>query len=148
MTTDDGSTPLGNPRHEAFAAALARGASVRQATAEANFTRDNVQRMIDLANSATIAARVATLRRQRFWGGRDELADVYDEMMRLARAADDLKSGAALDAKCRLLTEAGRLAERASQWAAGGREPYEAAQPIVPPTLSKEEWLAAFAPKS
>ena len=138
--------PLNNPRHEAFAAALARGASVREATAEADLSRRHLARMIALALTEPIADRVAELRREAVWNGSLELAAVYDEMMRLARAAGRLKTGAGMLAAGKFLAEAARLCERATKAASEGGA--RLAGPIMPPVLTKEEWLAAFVPKT
>ena len=131
---------LDNPRLEAFATALARGLSVRAATEEAGFSRRHVGRMNDLAASGLVEARIREKRREALWGGRLELADVCDAMIAASSEARGLKTGAALMAAKELLAEAARLIERATIAPDG--------EAGLPPELTKEEWIAAFAPRT
>ncbi len=131
---------LNKPNQECFAAALARGISVREAANQAGFDGRHIGRVTTLAASKPIARRVVEIRREALWGGRVELADVFDTLMRLARAAGALKTGAGMAAAKALLAEAASLMERATMALDENGD--------LPPRLSKEEWIAAFAPKT
>ncbi|MHB8530236.1 MAG: hypothetical protein ACYC8V_12110 [Caulobacteraceae bacterium] len=134
---------LNNPRHEAFAGALARGASVRQATAEARLSPRHLRRMTALAASPLVSARTAEIRRVAPWGGSAELAGLFESLTELAGRAAGLGTGAAMVAAKELLAEAGRLHQRAARPAPPGR-----AQGLsLPPPMSTEEWIETFAPR-
>ena len=82
------------------------------------------------------------------WGGDAELAEVFHELMRLAAlAAGKEDSAASLSLAKGLLTEAGRLRSRLPPGvgAAAPVEPVPAR--ILPPVLTTEQWIEAFAPK-
>ena len=131
-----------NPRHEVFAAALARKDSPRQAWLEAGYASRPL-RARRLAETPAMVARVAELTEAAPWVGQDpELARVFSELMRLAKAAGALETGAAMVAARGLLAEAIALRERRAR--GGGEAPAALA---LPPALTKEEWIAAFAPR-
>ncbi|MGH6987955.1 MAG: hypothetical protein ACRED9_14100 [Caulobacteraceae bacterium] len=150
---------LDNPRHEAFAQALAAGCSVREARRRAGLSAQHAPRMRRLKGSRTIETRVAEIARLTRWGGAVELANLFDLQVGLARRAapEDRDAKADLGLAKELLAEASKTWERgpgvrrASGAQAGGRpvriEPPREAW-ALPPHLTKEEWLAAFAPKN
>jgi hypothetical protein len=82
------------------------------------------------------------------WGGDKGLADIYAKLVAQAEEAGKLPSAAGKIATWRLLAEAARVKVLGRLAAA---EPARAddlgANPALPPILTKEEWLAAFAPK-
>ena len=78
---------LNNPRHEAFAQALARGISVRDANVEAGLSVRHFSRAMELAKAKDIAKRAREIRDEIPWGEALHLKVVYDELMRLARVA-------------------------------------------------------------
>ena len=130
---------LDNPRHEALAQGLARGISVREATIEAGLSARHLPRSVRLAASPAVVARMAEIRQQAVWGGLEDLEKVFGELMRLAEAAGKLGSAAGMNSARTLLAEAARLRERLPAAPATAEAP-------LPPRLSKEEWIAAFAP--
>ena len=136
---------LNNSRHEGFARALARGASPKQAAAETGYDY-HPDRARRLAATAAVAARVAELIEAARWGGHADLATVFSELMRLAKAAGELETAAAMVAARGLLAEAIALRERASAGVGNGEGP-GASVSALPPALTKEEWIAAFAPR-
>ncbi|HEY5072854.1 MAG TPA: hypothetical protein VII63_12580 [Caulobacteraceae bacterium] len=137
---------LEDPRQEAFARALARGLSVRNAAKEAGYF-DSITRGGRRAKRPKIAARIEELVELATWGGDLKLAVVFKELMRLAKAAAKLQTGAGMAAARGMLAEAAQV--RAQAAAAPSITPAIAgAGPVPPPTLTKEEWIEAFAPKS
>jgi hypothetical protein len=143
---------LNNPRHEALARALSRGVSVREANAEAGLSRRRVARAIGLSMRSDIVARVEELREAAEWGEAVGLKPLYEQAMRFADEAVKLETPPAMMAAKALLTEAARikqgLARSAPQPAVPAAPVAGPAPPPARPVLSKEEWLAAFAPKS
>ncbi|MGH6992807.1 MAG: hypothetical protein ACREEH_05660 [Caulobacteraceae bacterium] len=150
---------LDNPRHEAFAQALAAGSSLREATRRAGLSTQHAPRMRRLKGSRAIETRVAEIARLARWGGAVELADLFDLQVGLARRAapEERDAKADLSLAKELLAEASKTwergpgARRAAGVGPGGRpariEPPREAW-ALPPHLTKEEWLAAFAPKN
>jgi len=134
---------LDNPAYEAFAQALARGASVREANAEAGLTPQRPCRLNRRAERPDIVARVTELR----WGQDVELLAIYDKLVDLAEKAGRLDSGAGMMAAKAMLAEAARLKQSVIRSPAATTAPVPAAPFPTPPDLSKEEWLAAFARK-
>ena len=131
---------LWNPRHGAFAQALARGESIAAATA-ASGLKHMPQRMRERAETPALKERVAELKEQHRWGDNDELAKVFGVLMRLAESAGTLESGAAMTAAKGLLAEAARLRESVPRAQASAPAPE---RPRLP-TLTREEWIATFA---
>jgi hypothetical protein len=140
-------SPLEDPRREAFAQALARGSTVREAARRAGYG-PRINHSKDRARSKPIVKRVDEIARQLAWDGDTEALRVFDELMRLAAEAAKTKTPADLAAARGLLAEAARLRR---DWAKLAAPAALAAPPptysIVPPELTKEEWLAAFAPR-
>lgn len=140
---------LNNPRHEALAKALSRGVSVREATIEVGLSPRHVGRILALSSREDFDARVAELREAAEWGEDLALKPIHDQALKLANAAAKLESAAAMMAAKALLAEAARIRQSLPR-----RTPPPAvllappAQSPARPVLSKEEWLAAFAPKS
>ncbi|HZL19468.1 MAG TPA: hypothetical protein VFG23_17165 [Polyangia bacterium] len=133
---------LCNTRHEAFARALARGVSLREATA-ASGLKYFPKRMQARAATAAVVARVEELKEEARWRGQQDLKRVFEKLFDLASSASELKTGAALTAARGLLAEAARLREHLP--GAGHGAPLQGVRPA--PDLTKEEWLAAFAPR-
>ncbi|MGI8840764.1 MAG: hypothetical protein ACR2F8_08305 [Caulobacteraceae bacterium] len=129
-----------------FAATQARGESPRRAWPEAGYASRPL-RARRLAEKKDMIARVAELAEAAAWAGRDpQLARIYGELMRLAAKAGELGTGAAMVAERGLLAEAIALRERGAP-AGGGADGGTAGASALPPILTKEEWLAAFAPR-
>ncbi len=130
---------LDKPGHEALAHALARGASVREAHLEAGMNLERPWRLRKRVQRPEVVARVAELR----WG-RDaaELLAISDTLLDLSKRAADLASGVGMMAARSMLVEAARLKRDAIRSIAA-----TALHLPPPPELSKEEWLAAFAPR-
>jgi len=132
--------PLDDTRREAFAQALARGASVREAAQRSGF-KGRFAHHRRRASSPPIADRVAEIVKEAEWGGDAELARLFTELVDMAAEARGKENLAAARG---FLADAAKLKR---DWA-------ELAGPalddgvIVPPDLSKEEWLATFAPKN
>lgn len=139
---------LFDPRHEAFAQALARGLSALGASREARYSRhERPYRARERAAWPKIVERIAEITMARVWGGDADLAKVFHELMRLVDAAEKKDSAAGLAIAKGLLTEAGRLRSRLPP-GVGAAPPVEPVPArILPPVLTTEQWIEAFAPK-
>ncbi len=134
-------------RREALAQGLARGLSLKAASEAAGY-RSSTSRTRGRSASAAVKARVEEIKEAARWAGQDDLAWIFAELMRLAKAAGKLETAAGMSAAKGLLAEAARLRERlaspeASADAGGGGW----VTPAPVPKLTKAEWLAAFAPR-
>ena len=139
---------LFDPRHEAFAQALARGLSALAASREAGYSpQERPCRARKRAAWPQMVERLAEITVATAWGGDTDLAKVFHEMMRLVEKAEEKESAAGLAIAKGLLTEAGRL--RSLLPPGLGAAPPVEPRPglILPPPLTKEEWIEAFAPK-
>lgn len=137
--------PLDDPRYEALAQGLARGLSLRQANAEAGLKEARPCRMRRRAARKDVAARIAELKAQMTWGDAEPLRVIYERAMALADRAGGLDSGAALAAARGLFAEAARAVREAGIFGAESGRAQTPRGP-VPPDMTNEEWLAAFAP--
>ena len=126
-----------NAGHEAFAQALARGATPREASEKVGYAA-HARQAPRVAARADVIKRTAQIRQELAWGGSGDLKPVIDEMMRLAKEAGKLKTAAGMIAAKGFLVEAARL-KGLLPAAQEEFEPHE-------PTLSEEAWLARFAP--
>jgi hypothetical protein len=139
---------LFDPRHEAFAQALARGLSALAASREAAYSHhENSYRAKQRAAWPVIIDRVAEITMSRVWGGDANLAEVFHELMRLARAAEKIASAAGLAIAKGSLTEAGRLRTKLPPGVGAGPPVEPVPARILPPVLTTEQWIEAFAPK-
>lgn len=132
---------LNDPRQEAFAQAVARGLSLQAASKEAGYYLDS-RKSARRAQLPHVAARVADLIRDRAWAGSSDPESVIASLLAMARDAAKLGSAAGMREARALLLEAFRLRRELDL---GAADPEHAAG-ILPPALTKEEWLAAFAP--
>ncbi|MGH6986435.1 MAG: hypothetical protein ACRED9_06295 [Caulobacteraceae bacterium] len=130
---------LDNPRLEALAQALADGLPIHEATRRAGFSRQSGMTRRRCARR-DVRERIAEIRLERARTASD-VRPVIEKMMALAEEAGKLKSGAGMTAAHKLLVEAARL--KATHAPSRPRETW-----ALPPQLSKEEWLDAFAPKT
>jgi hypothetical protein len=137
---------LDDPRHEAFAMALARGASLRQAATEANLHVGKPNRAAALAGSEAVIDRVAEIRALGPWGDAPELKAVYEKAMELAGTAGELGTAAGMMAAKALLSEAARARQSLAPPQADQTGPARTDPAPIRPVLTREEWLAAFAP--
>ena len=136
---------LDDPQYEALARGLARNLSVRRASLEAGFADLRPCRTTRRVERADVKVRVAELKAEITWGGAEPLRAIYERAMALADRAGGLDSGAALAAAKGLFAEAARAVREAGVFGAeGGR--LQAPRGPVPPDMTTEEWLAAFAP--
>ena len=130
---------LESSRLEALAQALAKGLGVQAASTEAGYSRQyEVSRQ--RAARLDVRARVAEIEADGLRAAAD-LTPIIDKLTELAEAASKLNSGTGMMAACRMLSEAARLK--------GLLPAFEQlhATDGLPPELTKEEWLAAFAPR-
>jgi len=111
---------LQNPRHEAFAAALAEGASQDEAYADAGFTPDNGHAS-RLAGLPGVAERVAELRALQpdLSGATPEAVIVA--LLKMAENLQDARSPAEVRERRLTLLAIGRLQAELAASRAGGR---------------------------
>ncbi|MBA3812295.1 MAG: hypothetical protein H0X27_11765, partial [Caulobacteraceae bacterium] len=128
---------MGKSRNEAFAQALAGGASPGRAWAEAGYVGHGHRARRRAADPA-VKRRVAEIGREKTLAAKD-LMPVIEEMMRLVKEASKLDTAAGLTAARGLLAEAARLK---------GLLPEPPWAPEEPPRrrLTTEEWVAKYAP--
>jgi hypothetical protein len=128
---------LKNPRHETFARALARGASQTSAYEAAGYgrRRDCASR---LALQADVQARVEALRAP--IDGDGAVGMVIEDLLRLARKAEDLGTCAGLSAARGALLAVAKLSLIERPWR------FEEPSEPLPPLLSDEEWLKKHSP--
>ncbi len=129
---------LESERREKLAQALARGLGVEAANCEAGYAKQ-CGSSIERAARADVRARVAEIEAERLREAAD-LVPIIDKLVELADVASKLESGVGMMAACRMLSEAARLKGLLPSVEDLYEEP-------LPPRLSKEEWIAAFAPK-
>ena len=129
---------LQNPRLEALAQALARQLGVQAANLEAGYSRQ-YEYSRQRAARADVRARVAEIEAEQLREAAD-LVPIIDKLVELADVASKLESGVGMMAACRMLSEAARLKGLLPSFGDLYEEP-------LPPRLSKEEWIAAFAPR-
>jgi len=127
-------------RLEALAQALARGLPLHAATREAGYSRQTGMSR-RRAGRYDVQTRVNEIKRERLDAAADP-APIIDLLMELGAAAGKLGTAAGMVAARGLLAEAARLKVKLVE-EQGPATTYS----IVPPKLSKEEWLRAFAPK-
>jgi hypothetical protein len=101
-------SPLENPRHEAFAVARAKGATLQDAFEDAGFPPDRAH-ACRLAKRDDVAARVADLRAAREKAEESEPHMIIDALIRMARDSEALKTPAGLKEARLALLEANRL---------------------------------------
>lgn len=126
----------GRSRGEAFAQALAGGASPGRAWAEAGYVGHG-HRARRRAAHPSVTQRVAEIGREKTLAAKD-LTPVIEEMMRLATTAGELNTVAGLTAARGLLAEAARLKGLLP-------EPPWVPEEQFPRELSHEEWMAKYA---
>jgi len=137
-------------QYEAFAQALARGLSEMGANVEAGYADTSSTRARERAARPEIIARTAEIRLLTAWGGDTDLAAVFEELMRLAGKtgkSDQPLSAAILAAARGLLAEAAKLRMQLPPGVGATAPPIARTGPILPPQMSTEEWMEAFAPK-
>jgi len=122
---------LSNARREAFCQARAAGKSLAEAGKAGRY--DNQWSRVDAAPE--VQARIAEIRRETAVDARD-LVPLIEKMIGLVDNAVDLKSAAGMREAKALLVEAARLK---------GLLPPPATAPLQPP-MSRQEWMARFAP--
>ncbi|MGI8841705.1 MAG: hypothetical protein ACR2F8_13135 [Caulobacteraceae bacterium] len=131
--------PLTDARREAFAQAFVRLGAKSAAYREAGY-RANRGGAARLAAKKPVAERIAELSRQYAQTCRAGAEETIAALMALAEAADALNTAAALKEARLARLEAHRL------WTELGARQGQECRPL-PPILTKEEWLAAFAPR-
>ncbi|HEY5070529.1 MAG TPA: hypothetical protein VII63_00715 [Caulobacteraceae bacterium] len=132
-----------NKRLEALAQALAKGLPVHAATRKAGYSRQcEVSRR--RAARAEVVTRVGEIELERIAAAAD-LVPLIRQLTTLAAAAGKLGSAAGMVAARGLLAEA---ALHKRHLAASRPAATSVSGPVPPPVLTKEEWIAAFAPKA
>lgn len=126
---------MGKARAEAFAQALAGGASPGRAWTEAGYV-GHEHRARGRAAHPTVTRRVAEIGREQTLAAKD-LTPVIEEMMRLAKEAGKLNTVAGLTAARGLLAEAARLKGLLPE------PPWVPEAPLIR-TLSNDEWMAEY----
>jgi hypothetical protein len=133
---------LEDKRLEALAQALARGEAVHAATREAGYSRQTgISRR--RAELPVVSMRIEEIEREK-WEASIDLTPVIDKLMFLVDQAGKQGTAAALVAARGLLADVASLKARRAAEAAAATGPFQAVQ--LPPILTKEEWLKAFAP--
>ncbi len=124
------------PKQEAFAQALAAGATQREAYRLAGYTPNN-SGPCKLAHQENIIARVAEAKLHNERGGSPDLGLVIDEQMRLYDRAAKYDSLEGIRLAKGLLADVGRLKPhiKAKPAAAAPDDP-------MAPELTTEEWIA------
>ncbi|MHB8530243.1 MAG: hypothetical protein ACYC8V_12150 [Caulobacteraceae bacterium] len=134
-------TLLPRPRREAFAHALARGATPANAALEAGYS--SPKKGAALARGKDIADRANEIKDHLARGGSRDLGGVIDRLFDNAERAWKLESAGGMTAAKSSLVEAARLKQllpEPSAWAAPG--------PIYPhdEDLTDEQWMARYGP--
>jgi hypothetical protein len=99
---------LENPRHEAFAVARAKGATLHDAFEDAGFPPDRAH-ACRLAKRDDVAARIGELRAAREKAEESEPHMIIDALIRMARESEALKTAAGVKEARLNLMEASRL---------------------------------------
>ncbi len=99
---------LENPRHEAFAVARAKGATLHDAFEDAGFPPDRAH-ACRLAKRDEVAARIGELRAAREKAEESEPHVIIDALIRMARDSEALKTPAGVKEARLNLMEASRL---------------------------------------
>jgi hypothetical protein len=128
---------LVDTRLEAFAQAIATGLSCREAQKKAGYA-DSGRGSKYHSERTDVVARVAELVRRAIWGGTSDLAPAIDALAAVGEAAQALGSAAALREAKGAYSEAARLKRLL---------PPSAPPPAAMPDMTREEWLATFAPR-
>jgi hypothetical protein len=119
---------------------------VREASREVGFNRRHPERGRALALTPLVTGRVEEIREATAWAEPEALTTVFRELLRLAAAAGELKSGAGMNAARTMLAEAARLRERGPPPPPARSQPNPVASAPTLPDLTTEEWIAAFGP--
>jgi hypothetical protein len=101
-------SPLQNPRHETFAQARARGASLQDAFEDAGYPPDRAH-ACRLAKREDVSARVAELRAKGETMEASAPQTIIDALIRMARDSEALKTPAGVKEARLNLLEADRL---------------------------------------
>jgi hypothetical protein len=136
---------LTDPRREAFAWGLAEGLAPLHAYRQCGFdgkSRNQAEIARNMANRASLVARVDEIRREMDWSANGDIATVINELAWLVRKARKLESAAGLAAAKSMLSEVARLQGKLGDIGAG---PVDTTPP--PPRMSKAEWIATYAAK-
>ena len=99
---------LENPRHEAFAVARAKGATLHDAFEDAGFPPDRAH-ACRLAKRDDVAARIGELRAAREKAEESEPHMIIDALIRMARDSEALKTAAGVKEARLNLMEASHL---------------------------------------
>ena len=126
-----------NRKQEAYAQAIAHGATWREATVEAGYSM-NSSEASERVNHPAIVARVAELILEQQWGGSRDLAPVIDAMRRLFEDSHTMTSAAAIKERREILVQAARLKALL---------PLPEPSYVREPPLTSAEWLEKYAPK-
>lgn len=127
-----------NVKQEAFAKALARGASPDEAMAKAGYLPDH-DSAVKRSRQPVIVARVKALVDAAQWSGSADLAPVIDAMRQLFEESRDLKSAAAIKERREILVQVARLKALL---------PRPMSIQVRAPDLTDEEWEEKHVPKT
>jgi hypothetical protein len=131
---------LENARHEAYAQARARGASVRDAYIEAGFKgRRHAWRMNRIA---AVKVRIEELTADLPWGGTTDLTPVISLLGKAAERAVALNTAASLVAAKGLLVEVAKLKMLLAAKVERAPPPF-----MLKPRLSDDAWVEKHAPR-
>lgn len=129
---------LKTPQQEALAHGVANGLNFNQVARQAGYAKKNLSRLKKYwSDKPEFVARVAEINASAEADVSDDLRPVIRELMAAARKAVALESGVGMRAAATMYAEAARLKQ-----ALGAQ--YE--EPELYPAMSREEWLATFAP--
>jgi len=129
--------PLPDPRLEAFAQAMAGGLPPRKAQTEAGYA-DSGRGAKTHSEREDVRARADEIVRHAMWGGTCDLGPAIDALAAVGEAAQALGSASALREAKGAFAEAARLKRLL---------PPSAPPPAAMPDMTREEWLATFAPR-
>jgi hypothetical protein len=124
-------------RFEAYAKGVAAGEPPKSASVAAGYSPNSSYYDV-LFKEERFQAAVARWKVKLRGGASPDLAPIIDDLMAGAEKAIALNSGAGMHAACRMLAEAGRLKRLLPLDADAGVPHYE---------MTREEWLATFAPQ-